>query len=115
VVTGLTAEALGEIAGVTVIGARPEGVEIETDRYAAFTDLAKALAAAGVDFVEIAGNDDIMVTVLTAAPAEAALYTVGRQGFGDSRQLLDLKVADLARVIRELEGGPVRLEHVHDY
>jgi hypothetical protein len=56
-----------------------------------------------------------MVTVLTAAPAEAALDTAGRQGFGDSRQLLDLKVADLARVIRELEGGPVRLEHVHDY
>jgi hypothetical protein len=115
VVTGLTPEVLGGIAGVTVIGIRPEGVEIETDRYAAFTELARVLAAAGADFVEIAGNDDIMLTVLTAAPEDDRLYTAARQGFGDSRQLLDLKVTDLARTIRELDGGPERLEHVHDY
>jgi hypothetical protein len=39
VVAGLTSEALGAIAGVSVIAERPQGIEIETPRYRAFTGI----------------------------------------------------------------------------
>lgn len=103
-------------AGVTVIATRPEGVEIETPRYRAFTTLAQALAAEGAEFVEIAGNDDILLTVLTDGPQElGALHRFARQGHGGYRHLLLVKVADLADRLRLYADGPVRVEHIHDY
>jgi hypothetical protein len=115
VVWGVAGADLARLPSVVVVATRPEGIEIETDRYAAFTDLAARIAALGGDFVEIAGNDDILVTVLVAAPDGAALYSAPRQGFGDWRELREVKVADLAATLRALEGGPARLEHIHDY
>ena len=88
---------------MTVIGERPEGIEIETDRYAAFTDLAVRLARPGADFVEIAGNDDILITVLAEAPPRRALYAARPAGVRRlARQLREVKVADLAGVLRAL-------------
>jgi hypothetical protein len=115
VVRGASAAALASLPGVAVVGEGPEGVEIETDRYAAFTDLAVQLAAMGADFAEIAGNDDILITVLTDAPSGGALYAARRQGFGDWRELREVKVTALAGELRRLAAGPVRLEHIHDY
>jgi hypothetical protein len=99
---------------VTVIGERPEGMEIETPRYRAFTDLARLLAAQGADFVEIAGNDDILATVLAEAPTgdPAVLAALPRQGHPGIRELRLLRVADLAELLRD---GTVAVEHVHDY
>nr|WP_102110258.1 hypothetical protein [Kandeliimicrobium roseum] len=115
VVSGVAPEALAAMEGVTVIGARPQGVEIETPRYRAFTRLAERLAEAGGDFVEIAGNDDILVSTLSPAPVEGALHSFARQGFGDVRNLRLVKVRDLADVLRALRTGPETLEHIHDY
>jgi hypothetical protein len=110
VVAGLSPERLAAM-GAVMIGERPEGVEIETPRYAAFTDLAGRLAEAGGEFVEIAGNDDILYTALSAEPAApGALMSFARQGFGDFRHLYLIKVPDLAAALRA--GG---VEHVHDY
>jgi hypothetical protein len=110
-VRGLPPEDLAKIPGVTVITNRPEGVEIETPRYAAFTDLAHLLALRGVTFVEIAGNDDILYTALSANPAEpGALMDFPRQGFGDYRHLFLIKVAALSVALKA--GG---VEHIHDY
>ena len=111
VVTGLSAADLAAIVGVTVIRTRPEGVEIETARYQTFTDLARILAAKGARFVEIAGNDDILYTALSAAPTEpGALMDMKRQGFSDFRHLHLVKVSDLHAAL--LAGG---VEHIHDY
>lgn len=111
VVAGIPAESLAALPGVVVIAERAEGVEVETPRYAAFTALAKAIATAGGEFVEIGGNDDILYTALSPQPLEeGALMDFPRQGFGDYRHLHLVKVNDLAAALRA--GG---VEHVHDY
>jgi hypothetical protein len=114
VVTGMTAEALAALPEVEVIAERPEGIEIEAPRYRAFTDLAKTIAAAGGDFVEIAGNDDILFTVIAKEPDVAgAIHSFPRQGNSGIRNLVLLPVADLAEALRLYPAEAV--EHIHDY
>lgn len=115
IVRGLPADWFGAEPEVAVISERPEGVEIETPRYAEFTELARRIAAAGGDFVEIAGNDEILITMLAPNADPAMLYSVQRQGFGDWRQLALVPVADLASAIRAMRASPRRLEHIYDY
>lgn len=111
VIKGITPADLGQIKGIAVVQTLPQGVEIETPRYQAFTDLALILAMRGAEFVEIAGNDDIMYSDLSDNPSQpGALMDMARQGFGDSRHLHLIKVADLSRAL--LAGG---VEHIHDY
>ncbi|EYD73902.1 hypothetical protein Rumeso_04499 [Rubellimicrobium mesophilum DSM 19309] len=115
IVAGLSPEDLGRIEGVTVIGERPEGIEIETPRYAAFTEVARTLATQGADFVEIAGNDDILVTSIAASPppdGPTVIAALPRQGSPGVRLLRLVEVTDLAQVLRD--DGPI-VEHIHDY
>ncbi len=114
-VTGLSTEELSRIEDVAVIAERPEGVEIETPRYRSFTTLARGIAEAGGDFVEIAGNDDILVTALAEAPTPgdlSVLAALPRQGYGDVRELRFLRVDQLADLLRDRR---VAVEHIHDY
>ncbi len=114
VVTGMTAEALAALPDVSVVATRPEGVEIEAPRYRAFTRLAETIAAQGGRFVEIAGNDDILFTVITdAAKMPGAVHSFARQGNPGYRHLVLLPVAGLAAALRALPEGA--LEHIHDY
>jgi hypothetical protein len=115
VVRGLSPEALAGLEGVAVIAERPEGVEIETPRYAAFTALAREVAAAGGDFVEIAGNDQILVTSLAPGPRGgdlSVLSVLPRQGNPGMRELRLVRVDALAGLLRD---PGVEVEHVHDY
>ena len=79
------------------------------------------IAEAGGNMEEIAGNDDIMLTALSdrdavaLADGERLITTVGRDGFGGYRHLIDVKVVDLADTIRTLAARSARLEHVYDY
>lgn len=116
IVTGLSAQDLAALPDVRVITERPEGIEIETPRYRVLTHLLADMAQAGGDFVEIAGNDDIMLTLTSPAPdAEHAIFSFARQGYGDYRHLEALKITDLAERLRALAGSETRLEHIHDY
>jgi hypothetical protein len=45
------------------VGARGDGVEIETPRYDLYTRILENIARQGGTIAEIAGNDDIMVTL----------------------------------------------------
>jgi hypothetical protein len=95
---------------------------IETPCYRAFTELLTALSIRGDDVVEIAGNDDILVTVRT--PRQ---YRITHQGVqelfaipiqsrpGWRRVGLDVKITELSPLIRELSGSPAEFEHVYDY
>jgi len=114
VVTGVSRQALSGLPGVNVVDERPEGLVIETDRYRAFTRVLESLAQTGADMVEIAGNDQILLTVTSAQPtAKDAIHSVKRQGYGDWRHLILLPVSGLTDAIRNMQSG--ELEHVHDY
>ena len=114
VVTGVTMDDLALIDGVTVVGDREAGIEIETDRYRAFTRIAEHVAEAGGNFIEIAGNDDILFTALSSEPTfEDALFSFPLQASPDHRHLVLTPVADLANRLRQ--PGSLRIEHVHDY
>ncbi len=120
IVNNLTVEELRGIDGVTVIRATPDGTEIDTPRYAAFTDILRQIAAKGGRISEIAGNDEIMITItgfdrpdiLADLPV---LATLQRQGYDDLRWLVDVQLTDLHTVIRALEGTDATLEHIFDY
>jgi hypothetical protein len=115
IVKDITPEALAQTEGVKVITTRPEGIEIETPRYRAFTDLAKTLAQQGANFVEIAGNDDILYTALTETPDDlGALHRFARQGNPGYRHLMLVKVTDLAETLRQGDATAL-IEHIHDY
>ena len=115
IVSGLNVDELKAIENVQVIAERDIGIEIETPRYRELTELLLLWANAGGEFVEIAGNDDILFTATSNAPHKSALYSFPRQGYGDTRHLVLLKVSELAKALREAKGQGLRLEHIHDY
>lgn len=116
IVTGLDPAALSAIEGVKVIAERTEGTEIETPRYAAFTVILLAIAKASGTLIEIAGNDDIMFTALSTEPWEQGeVFQIERQGSGDYRHLMMVRVPDLAATLNGLSARGLVLEHVHDY
>ncbi|MGJ8546934.1 MAG: hypothetical protein ACSHWZ_15930 [Sulfitobacter sp.] len=112
----LIASADPDIEGVRPIAQRPEGIELETPRYRALTHILVQMAASGIDFIEIAGNDDIMLTVISDAPDfPNARSTMKRQGYGDYRHIVGLKVTDLAAQLRLYAREGTHVEHIHDY
>ena len=115
VVDRVPEDRLAGLEGVTVIGTRPQGIEIETPRYRELTRLMVTMAEDGARFVEIAGNDDILFTATSNGPAYGALHSFDRQGYGDRRHLFLVKVRDLANLLRSLDTRGLTLEHVHDY
>ena len=116
IVTGVGRADLQALPGVTVIAERAQGWEIETPRYRELTGLLAQMAEAGAGFVEIAGNDDIMLTALSDAPTHPdAIHSFARQGYGDYRHLLLVPVTELDETLRGLADQGLRLEHVHDY
>ncbi|GAA6158894.1 hypothetical protein NBRC116589_10680 [Ruegeria sp. HU-ET01832] len=101
---------------VKVIAIRPEGTEVETPRYRTLTNLLAQMARDGLEVVEIAGNDDIMFTAISDQPTTAgSVFSTPRQGYGDYRHLIVVKVPALLETLRQLESSGLTLEHVHDY
>lgn len=116
VVAGMTPEALAAIPGIKVIQRRPEGIEIETPRYRALTHILERIAVQRGQMVEIAGNDDILLTAISPDPDHpGAIFTFPLQGSPEFRHLITVKVPELSTTLRELEDGGARLEHIHDY
>ncbi|MBA3908547.1 MAG: hypothetical protein C0524_01405 [Rhodobacter sp.] len=114
VVTGMEDASLAALPDVQVIESLPEGTVIETPRYRAFTRMAEAIAAAGGDFTEIGGNDDILFTMISDQPSvEGAIHSFARQGNTGFRHLVLIPVSELAETLRNLPEGA--LEHIHDY
>jgi len=94
-------------------------VLVEAPRYEQFTDLVREMAASDLQLVEVAGNDDIFVTLLGARPAvppsSVLLFANDTPTPGVERIGLTVKVADLLEAIRAAEASGARLEHVYDY
>lgn len=91
---------------------------VEAPRYAQFTDLAGKLATARVPLVEIAGNDDIFVTLLLPpgpAPAGTILLDTPIERPGWRRIGTSVKVPELGGLIRRTGAAGGTVEHVYDY
>lgn len=121
VVSGREAEALRRISGVTVIGARGDGVEIETPRYDLFTRILAEIARQGGAIREIAGNDEIMVSMTVregaAVPVSpgTVILRMKRDGIPGERLLVNVRMTELAAFLNKYPLGDPGLEHVFDY
>lgn len=98
-----------------------DGAVFVTKRYQIFTDMIPRLIARGMRFVEIGGNEEILVTVLSND--EIALPPGTRLLFGYQlpaepavrRTGLTIAVRQLHTVLPALAAARARLEHVYDY
>jgi hypothetical protein len=121
VVRGLDDSDLAADPRIRRIEARPDGTSvIETPRYREFTQILGGLASRGRDVVEIAGNDDMFVTLLMPPGARTAkgelLITVPNQSRpGWRRDGLAIKVTVLAQLMRSLSASGAQFEHAYDY
>ncbi|MBA3532896.1 MAG: hypothetical protein H0T73_13310 [Ardenticatenales bacterium] len=100
----------------------PRGAIAALPRYEPFTELVPDLVARGVTFVEIAGNDEILITAFAPAAWEYELEQ-GTFLFAlpiltePERQRVAIKVPvqSLHTILKELEQQDVELEHLYDY
>ncbi len=119
VVRGLHELDLARDARITLLERRGDGTSIiETPRYRDFTEILAALALRERDFVEIAGNDEIFVTVLAppgASAGEPLIATPLQARFGWQRHGHVYKIGALAAAIRGFDRDGILLEHVYDY
>jgi hypothetical protein len=121
VIGGLNRARLSQVREVTIVGDRAGGIEIETPRYDTFTRILVEIARRGGTILEIAGNDDIMVTLTVPTGGKPRLATgevlarINRSGFASDRLLIGLKIRDLAGFLKANPLGDPGLEHVFDY
>jgi hypothetical protein len=120
VVAGLSADDLKTIANVAVVSENADGVTIETPRYDIFTHVLAAIAAKGGLVREIAGNDDIMVSVDSAPGVDYAgpgevVTRMKRDGFAGERLLVSVKVSELQALFQAYPIGDPGVEHGFDY
>lgn len=122
VVDGLTNDDVAADPRITVIERAGDRTIVETDRYATFTSIVRGLAPRGRTLSEIAGNQNIMVTVFSprdvlppdmSATVLLSAPVAARQGW--YRLAVDVKVSDLTRFIGSLERANLLLDHVYDY
>jgi hypothetical protein len=98
-----------------------DGTVFVTKRYQVFTDMIPRLIAKGVTFVEIGGNDEIMMTVLgkdaiTAPAGTRMLFSYQLPADPSQRRTgLTVAVRKLHVVLPALLASGARLEHVYDY
>jgi hypothetical protein len=108
---------------VKKIGEAPNGITvIRIPRYEAFTGRVLSLLRQGVRFRDIAGNDEIVITVL--APAGWSVDNLNAFTVVDERVLTDVTtrrvalrvpVKELHTVVPGIEAGGARVEHLYDY
>ena len=121
VVAGLPAADLAQVQGVTIVGERAGGIEIETPRYAAFTRIVSEIVRRRGTIHEIAGNDEIMASLTvregTRVPGRlgTVLLRMRRDGRSGERLLLNVRVPDLHVLLAAYPVGDPGLEHLFDY
>ena len=107
---------------VRMIGRTRQGlIAVEVPRYAQLTEILGKLAVSGIDPVEIAGNDDIFLTMLAPAaapapPGASVLLSMPIDERPGWRRLgLSTKVRRLGPLMRAVRAGGGEIEHVYDY
>jgi hypothetical protein len=106
----------------TVLRLGEAGQIVRLPRYEAFTQVALALHAQGVRFVNIAGNDEILVTAIGPAarspdlsPARIASRAALPTDPSRVRLALRVPVRSLHEVLTRLQAEGITIEHLYDY
>ncbi|NPU13475.1 hypothetical protein HL667_14855 [Bradyrhizobium sp. 83012] len=129
VVTGLPAAELAAMPGVKVIREVSDvkgtkGVLVETARYAKFDAFAKELRRhAGAALAEVAGNHQILVTIVVppgdgrlAAFDGLPIFSIPIQSRPGARRIgVDVPVRSLVQDIARFEAAGYNFEHAYDY
>ena len=91
-------------------------------RWGGFTDIMPKLAAAGVEFVEISGNDEILITTiedqdleLTPDKARFLFNSMVISPSGKKRSVYVVRIEDVKEALNSLERNRIELEHVFDF
>ena len=99
----------------------PQQYLVKLPRYQEFTTVAQQLAAEGVTFVEIAGNDEIALTALVPKgwqynQKDGSLQFRTRIPTSPDQERVELstKVSDLHKLLLAL-SGEAKIEHIYDY
>ena len=96
---------------------------IRITRFEYFSDTVPGLTERGVQFIEIAGNDEILFTLLGPQDADYT-FEHGEYLFdlpiltqpGLTRAAVKVHVADIGAFLQELKDKPdIRFEHMYDY
>ncbi len=111
------------VPGVTLVKQiDPYTAILELPRYEEFTKVIITLAEIGLEFVDIAGNNDIFVTLIAQdgwISTRKDSYVMFDQPIltqpGKKRVGVRVPVSSLQRFIRELQNESVVIEHVYDY
>ena len=95
---------------------------VTVPRWGEFTEIVPKMAKAGVRFVEISGNDEIVVTALSdrrhdAKPAAARLLfqSMVIDPVDTQRSVYWVKIEDLHTALESLQQQGLTLEHVFDF
>ena len=99
-----------------------QGWIITVPHYQGFTETVPLLAREGVQFDEIAGNDEILLTLIAPAAwnydltAGRPLFTMELLAGGALKRVaIQAPVKSLGQMLREIESKGLRLEHLFDY
>lgn len=109
----------GVVTKVEQLG--PRSYIVALPRYEAFTTRTKLLVKQGVRFLEIAGNEDILVTIIAreAVKPGSGVVSVLDEGFltdsSTRRVALAVPVRLLHDVMLHLERSGATIEHIYDY
>ena len=102
----------------------PQSFVVSIPRYQEFTDRAVELAKRDVQFVQVAGNDEIMVTVVVPngwtydlPPGDGTLLFTENvlTQRGVKRVALECRVRALPSLLRHFAGAGIKIEHIYDY
>lgn len=120
IVTGIPSETLAAMPDIRIVSESASGILIETPRYDRFTHILADIAKAGGTIREIAGNDQIMVSLTAAksdqtrAPGEL-IARFPRAGFDSDRLLVAVRITDLAQLLRDRPIADPGIEHIFDF
>jgi hypothetical protein len=109
----------GVVKKVKQVG--PQSYIVTIPRYEAFTVRTKLLVSQGVRFLDIAGNDEILITILAPAAVETdnRVTILFEEPFLTQEALrrigLKVPVRSLHEVLTRLEKGGATIEHIYDY
>jgi hypothetical protein len=100
----------------------PRTAIVSLPRYEAFTKIVPRLARQGLRFGDIAGNDDILITLIAPRdweydlPDGTPLFAMPILTEPERERIaVRVPVVALDRVVRALDGGAATLEHIYDY